>query len=208
MTLRKTDYLDRKNFFTNINYSCTCKNFSFSSKFKNLTCIILFLFCKKIFTPTSSSSFGRASTPGQTQTGLEREGLFFYYPRLLYYMMLAVMLLSQHRVLSFKIVRPRAPCGARCMRHAIRTWSAVCLEAPHSQFVKEARPHLCMDQLPNTSPQAVELNPSYSEQVHPNRPGTNLGYKNTEPGCIFTIIRIPFMVCPLRSAGAEFSKVV
>ena len=29
--------------------------------------------------------------------------------------MLAVLLLSQHRVSSFKMVRPRAPCGARYM---------------------------------------------------------------------------------------------
>ena len=32
--------------------------------------------------------------------------------------MLAVMLLSQHQVLSSKTVRPRAPCGARCMEYA------------------------------------------------------------------------------------------
>ena len=31
--------------------------------------------------------------------------------------MLAVMLLSQHRVSSFKTVRSRAPCGARCIGH-------------------------------------------------------------------------------------------
>ena len=42
------------------------------------------------------------------------EGLSFYYPRLLHCLdqMLAVMLLSQHRVSSSKTVRPRAPCGA------------------------------------------------------------------------------------------------
>ena len=64
------------------------------------------------------------------------EGLSFYYPRLLHCLnqMLAVMLLSQHRVSSSKTVRPRAPCGARCIGHAVRTWSAVCSEAPHSQF--------------------------------------------------------------------------
>ena len=45
-----------------------------------------------------------------------------------------MVLLSQHRVSSSKTVRPRAPCGARCIGHAIRTWSAVCSEAPHSQF--------------------------------------------------------------------------
>ena len=38
-----------------------------------------------------------------------------------------------------------APCGARCMGHAIRTWSAVCSAAPHSQLNEGVRPHLCMD---------------------------------------------------------------
>ena len=53
------------------------------------------------------------------------EGLSFYYPRLLHCLdqMLAVMSLSQHRVLSSKTVRPRAPCGARCIGHAVSTWS-------------------------------------------------------------------------------------
>ena len=41
------------------------------------------------------------------------EDLSFYYPRLLYCQdqMLAVMLLSQHRVSSSKTVTPRASCG-------------------------------------------------------------------------------------------------
>ena len=60
--------------------------------------------------------------------------------------MLAVMLLRQHRVSSSKIIRPCAPCGAQCMEHAIRTWSAVCSDAPHSQFGEGARFHLCMDE--------------------------------------------------------------
>ena len=60
--------------------------------------------------------------------------------------MLAVMSLSQHRVSSSKTVRPCAPCSARCMGHAVRTRSAVCSEAPHSQFGEEARPHLCVDE--------------------------------------------------------------
>ena len=60
--------------------------------------------------------------------------------------MMAVMLLSHHRVSSSKTVRPRAPCGARCIGHAIRTWSAVCSTVPHLQFGKEATPHLCMDE--------------------------------------------------------------
>ena len=60
--------------------------------------------------------------------------------------MLAVMLLSQHRVSSSKTVRPCVQCGARCIGHAVRTWSAVCSEAPHSQFDEGARPHVCMDE--------------------------------------------------------------
>ena len=76
------------------------------------------------------------------------ESLSFYYPRLLHCLnqMLAVVLLSQHRVSSFKTVRPRAPCGARCIGHAVSRWSPVCSEAPHSQFGEGARPHLCMDE--------------------------------------------------------------
>ena len=59
--------------------------------------------------------------------------------------MLEVMVLSRHCFLSSKIVRPRAPCGAQCMGHAIRTWSAVCSEAPHLQFCEGTRPYLCID---------------------------------------------------------------
>ena len=76
------------------------------------------------------------------------ESLSFYHPRLLYCLnqMLAVVLLSQHQVSSSKTVRPGAPCGARCIGHAVRTWSAVYSDAPHSQFGEGARPHLCMDE--------------------------------------------------------------
>ena len=75
------------------------------------------------------------------------EVLSFYYPRLLHCLnqMLAVVLLSQDRVLSSKTVS-RAPCGARCIGHAVSTWSAVCSEAPHSQFGEGARTHLCVDE--------------------------------------------------------------
>ena len=60
--------------------------------------------------------------------------------------MLAVVLLSQHRVSSSKIVRPCAPCGARFIGHAVSTWSAVCSKALYFQFGEEARPHLCMNE--------------------------------------------------------------
>ena len=95
---------------------------------------------------------GIHSRSDTSRTGAE--GLSFYYPRLLHCLnqMLAVVLLSQHRVSSFKTVRPRAPCGARCIGHAVSIWSAVCSEAPHSQFVKGARPRLCMDEWNRPTP--------------------------------------------------------
>ena len=82
------------------------------------------------------------------------ESLSFYYPRLLHCLdqMLAVMSLSLHRVSSSKIVRPRAPRGARCIGHAVRTWSAVRSKAPHSQFGEGVRPHLCMDEWNRPTP--------------------------------------------------------
>ena len=82
------------------------------------------------------------------------KGLSFYYPRLLHCLnqMLAVVLLSQHRVSSSKAVRPHAPGGARCIRHAVRTWSAVCSEVPHLQFGEKVRPHLYMDKWNRPTP--------------------------------------------------------
>ena len=71
--------------------------------------------------------------------------------------MLAVMLLNQHRVSSSKTVRPRAPCGAPYIRHAVRIWSAVCSEKPHSQFGEGARPHLCMDEWNRPTPVCKRL---------------------------------------------------
>ena len=70
---------------------------------------------------------------------------------------------------------------------------------------------------PNASFEAVELNPSCSGQAHPNRPGTGPGHKSIFtstftsilPRSIFTVLCIPFMICPLRSADANparFSK--
>ena len=66
--------------------------------------------------------------------------------------MLAVIVLSQHRVSSSKTVSPRIPLGARCVGHTRITCSAVCSTAPHSQFGVGARPHLCMDDLKQPTP--------------------------------------------------------
>ena len=70
------------------------------------------------------------------------EGLSFYYPRLLYCLnqMLTVMLLSQPCILSSKIVRPRAPCGARCMGQAVRTWSGFVQGRHTRNSIKERDP--------------------------------------------------------------------
>ena len=97
------------------------------------------------------------------------KGLSFYYTRLLHCLnqMLAVMLLSQHQVLSSKTVRPRAPWGARCIGHAVSTWSAVCSEAPHLQFGEGARPHLCMDKWNRSTPVRRQLSLTQAARVKP-----------------------------------------
>ena len=118
--------------------------------------------------------------------------------------MLAVMLLSQHRVSSSKTVRTRAPYGARSMEHAIRTWFSICSAAPHSQFGEGRRLHLCMDEWNRPTPVLRLL--SLTQAVRSKLTGP--GYENTEPGCILTILRVPSIVCPLRSADGKFGKVV
>ena len=104
------------------------------------------------------------------------EGLSFYYSRLLHYLnqMLAVVLLSQHRVSSSKTVRPRAPCGARCIGHAVSTWSAVCSEAPHSQFGEGARLHLCMGEWNRPTPVRRRLSLTQAARGKPIPTGLTL----------------------------------
>ena len=87
---------------------------------------------------------GIHSRPDTNRTGAE--GSSFYYTRLLHCLdqMLAVMSLSQHRVSSSKTVRPRALCGARCIGHAVSTWSAVCSEGHTRNSVKERDPICAM----------------------------------------------------------------
>ena len=117
---------------------------------------------------------GIHSRPDTNRTGAE--GLSFYYPRLLHCLdqMLAAMLLSQHRVSSSKTVRPRAPCGARCMGHIVSTWSAVCSEAPHSQFGEGARPHLCMDEWNRPTPVRRRLSLTQAARGKPIPTGLTL----------------------------------
>ena len=69
------------------------------------------------------------------------ESLSFKYPKLLYCpdQMVTVMVFSRNRNLTSKTVKPFASCGARCMGHNIRGWSAVCSEAPHSPICEGAQ---------------------------------------------------------------------
>ena len=91
---------------------------------------------------SSSSSLFKGYPPRSDTNRTGAEGLSFYYSRLMHCLnqMLAVMLLSQHRVSSSKTVRPRASCGARCIGHAVRTWFAVCSERHTRNSVKERDP--------------------------------------------------------------------
>ena len=115
--------------------------------------------------------------PASRWTGAE--GLSLYYPRLPYCpdQMLEVILLSQHQVSSSKTVRPCAPCGARCMGHAIRTWSAVCSEAPHLQFGEGARPHFGMDNRPKPVRRRLSLTQDVRGKLIPTGLALDLGIK-------------------------------
>ena len=53
------------------------------------------------------------------------------------------------------------------MRHAIRTWSAVCSVAPHSQFGEGGRPHLCMDERNRPIPILKRLSLTQAAQDKP-----------------------------------------
>ena len=98
----------------------------------------------------------------------------------------------------------------QCIGRAIRTWSAVCSAALHLQFGEGARPHLCMDEWNRPTPVLKQLSLTQAawDKPIPTGLGIDPGHKNTEPERIFTVLRIPFMICPLRSADAKFDKVV
>ena len=127
-----------------------------------------------VFLLSSSSSSSLEKHPLRSNTSRTgAEGLSFYYPRMLHCLnqMLAVVLLSQHRVSSSKTVRPRAPCGARCIGHAVSTWSAVCSEMPRSQFGEGERPHLCIDEWNRPTPVRRRLSLTQAARGKPNPTG-------------------------------------
>ena len=110
--------------------------------------------------------------------------------------MLAVMSLSQHRVSSSKTVTPRAPCGARCIGHAVRTWSAVCSEAPHSQFGERARPHLCMDECNRPTPVRRRLSLTQAARGKPSQQAWHRS-RAQKHGAWKHFHSTPFSICDL-----------
>ena len=60
---------------------------------------------------------------------------------------------------GFVIQNHQTSCSMWCLmyRDAVSTWSAVCSEAPHSQFGEGARPHLCMDEWNRPTPVCKRL---------------------------------------------------
>ena len=99
-------------------------------------------------------------------------------------------------------------CSMYCMGHAVRTWSAVCSEAPHSQFGEGARPHSCTDEWNRPTPVRRRLSLTQTDRGKPIPTGLGSGHKSTEPGSIFAVLRFPFVVCPFKSADAKFGKVL
>ena len=122
---------------------------------------------------------------------------------------MAVVLLSQHQVSSSNIVRPRALCGARCIGHAVSTWSAVCSEAPHSQFGEGARPHLCMDKWNCPTPVRKRLSLTKAVRGKPTPTGLALvPAQKHEALKHFYNISFPLVICLFRSADVKSGKVV
>ena len=106
------------------------------------------------------------------------------------------MLLSQHRVSSSKTVRPRAPCGARCIENAVSTWSAVCSEAPHSQFGDGARPHFCLDEWNRPTPVRRRLSLTQAARGKPIPTGLT-PVPGTKARSLKAFHCTPFSICDL-----------
>ena len=84
--------------------------------------------------------------------------------------------------------------------HAVKTWSTVCLMAPHSKSSKGPRyHHAWTNRIFQNQSEAIDLNPSFSKKAHSNKLGVGHKYKSTptEPGCILTILHVSFVIRPL-----------
>ena len=121
--------------------------------------------------------------------------------------MLAVVVLSQHRVASCKTCRPRVPLGIWCMRHKDMTGSAVCSVAPHSQCGDGARPHLNMDEWKRPTPirRRLSLDQDVLGRLIPCGLELTLGMtaRTLE---VLQVVRVPFMFHPLLYADVQSDK--
>ena len=69
---------------------------------------------------------------------------------------------------SFVIQNRQTSCSMWCTWScAVSTWSAVCSEAPHSQFGEGARPHLCMDEWNRSAPVRRRLSLTHAARDKP-----------------------------------------
>ena len=141
--------------------------------------------------------FGNVSTSGQTQTRL---GQGF------------ILLLHQTAVLPESdvgndVIKPasgfvgqnrQTSCSMWCpmYRHAVRSWSAVCLEASHSQFGEGARPHLFMDELNCPTPVRRRLNLSQAARGKPIPTGL-APVSGTKTRSLEDFHSNPFSICDL-----------
>ena len=102
--------------------------------------------------------------------------------------MLAVMVLSQHRVSLFRNVRPRPPCGVQCMGtllehdlrfvQGVRTGNREKFRTPGVPLLHERTKH------PYTTFQAIELNLNCLGKAYSNRPGAGHGNEITKPDAL------------------------
>ena len=105
---------------------------------------------------------------------------------------------------SFVIQNRQTACSMWCPMYRARcTWSAVCSEAPHSQFGEGARPHLCMDEWNRPTPVRRRLSLTQAARGKPITTGLAL-----VSGTKLTVLRVPFVICPFRGADAKSGKVV
>ena len=76
---------------------------------------------------------------------------------------------------SFVIQNRQTSCFMWCpIGQAVSTWSAVCSEAPHSQFGEGARPHLCMDEWNRPTPVRRRLSLTQAARGKPIPTGLEL----------------------------------
>ena len=81
-----------------------------------------------------------------------------------------LLVLSEYWVLSSQIVRPCAPCAARCIEQADKKWLAFAIQCKSKTPFEGGRLKVV-----NTSPCAIKLELSCLGKTHFNEPSTSPG---------------------------------